>query len=131
MKSLVLLRSVAVTHAAVACLQPVLAGAYLSGHGSAVRIHELIAQGLGLIALTQLSVATIYWRSGGRGWPALLALAVLTAEGLQMGMGYNRQLALHVPLGVAIVMTTVVFAGWTFRPAALGRRTAKPEAVAA
>jgi len=131
MKPLVILRVVAVTHAAVACLQPVLAGSYLSGQGAAMRMHEPVGLGLAVIALAQLLMATIYWRLGGPGWPALLSLAVVAAEGVQISMGFARELAVHIPLGVGIVMTTLVFAGWTFRPAAGVRRTAKSQAVAA
>lgn len=129
MKSLAVLRVVAVAHAAAACLQPVFAGSYLSGHSSAMRMHSPIGHGLALIALAQLLVATIYWRSGGRRWPVLLTLAVVLAEGLQIAMGFARQLAVHIPLGVGIVMTTLVFAAWTFRPAAALRRTSKSAAV--
>jgi hypothetical protein len=131
MKPLVVLRIVAVTHAAAACLQPVLAGSYLSGHGTAMRMHQPIGLSLFFVALAQLLTATIYWRSGGPGWPALLSLAVVVAEIVQISMGFARHLAVHIPLGVGIVMTTLVFAGWTFRPAARVRRTPKSEAVPA
>jgi hypothetical protein len=131
MKSLVVLRVVAVTHAAAACLQPVLAGSYLSGHGAAMRMHEPVGLSLVFVALAQLLTTTIYWRSGGPGWPALLSLAVVAAESVQIMMGFARELAVHIPLGVGIVMTALVFAGWTFRPAARVRRTAKSEAVPA
>jgi hypothetical protein len=48
------------------------------------------------------------WRPGrGPGWPALASLALLLAEELQLGFGYARILALHVPLGVAIFGLTV------------------------
>ena len=131
MKSLVVLRVVAVAHAAAACLQPVLAGSYLSGHGAAMRVHAPVGLSLFFVALTQLLTATIYWRSGGPGWPALLSMALVAAEGVQITMGFARELAVHIPLGVGIVMTALVFAGWTFRPAARIRRTAKSEAVLA
>jgi hypothetical protein len=131
MKSLVVLRVVAVTHAATACLQPVLAGSYLSGNGAAIRLHAPVGLSLFFVALAQLLAATIYWRSGGPGWPALLSMAVAAAEGVQITMGFARELAVHIPLGVGIVMTALVFAGWTFRPAARVRRAAKSEAVTA
>jgi hypothetical protein len=131
MKSLVVLRVVAVTHAAAACLQPVLAGSYLSGHSAALRMHQPIGFSIFFVAFAQLLTATIYWRSGGRGWPALLSLAVVAGESVQISMGFARQLAVHIPLGVGIVMTALAFAGWTFRPAARVRRTPKAEAEAA
>ena len=129
MKSLTALRVTAVLHAAVTCLQPVLAGSYLTGNSAAIQAHRTIGLGLAGPALLQLLAATIYWRAGGRGWPALLTVAVLLAEGVQAGAGFHRQFALHVPLGVAIVGTTVAFAGWTVRPAAHRRRTPRTAVV--
>lgn len=59
------------------------------------------------------------WRPGrGPGWPALASLALLLAEILQLGFGYGRVLALHVPLGVAIFGLTVALALGAWR---LGR----------
>ncbi|WP_343979891.1 hypothetical protein [Kribbella koreensis] len=122
MKSLVVLRAVAVAHAVAVCLQPVLAGVYLNGSGTALRLHEPIGLGLAFVSLGQLVVATIYWRSGGRAAAVLVTLPVLAAESFQIAMGYNRQLALHIPLGIAIVAAVCAFAVWTFRPAAAVRR---------
>jgi len=130
MKSLTALRVTAVLHAAAACAQPVLIGSYQSGNGAAILLHQTIGLSLGFLALVQLLVATIYWRVAHRGWPALLTVAVLSAEGVQAALGFTRQVAVHVPLGIAIVGTTVVFAGWTFRPAARTRRTPEPAAAA-
>jgi hypothetical protein len=118
MKSLVVLRVVAVAHAVAVCLQPVLAGAYLNGSGAALRLHEPIGLGLAFLCLGQVVLATIYWRSGGRGWTVLVSLLLLTAEALQISMGYTRRLAIHIPLGITIVALVCAFAVWTFRPAA-------------
>jgi hypothetical protein len=131
MKSLAVLKVVALTHAVAVCLQPALAGSYLNGSGAALRIHEPIGLGVVFLCLGQLLIATIYWRAGGRGWPVLLTAAVLFAEGLQVSMGYTHNLALHIPLGITLVGTTVAFAVWTCRPAARVRRTTKSQAVAA
>jgi hypothetical protein len=125
MKSLVVLRVVAVAQAVAVCLQPVLAGAYLNGSGGAMRMHEPIGLGLVFLCLAQLLVATIYWRSGGRGVAVVVTLVLLVAGGLQVSMGYSRQLALHIPLGITIVGIVCAFAVWTCRPGARVRRTAK------
>lgn len=122
------LRVVAVTHAVAVCLQPVLAGSYLNGSGTAMRIHEPLGLGSAFLCLGQLLAATIYWRYGGRGWPALLTLAIFLAEGFQIAMGYSRQLALHIPLGIAIVGATAALAVWTCRPGARVRRTSEGSA---
>jgi len=118
MKFLVVLRAVAVAHAIAVCLQPFLAGAYLNGSGAAMRLHEPIGHGAASLVLVQLLIATLYWRSGGRGSAVVVTVLLLAAEGIQIGIGYSRQLALHIPVGVAIVAIACVFAAWTFRPAA-------------
>jgi hypothetical protein len=115
MKSLAALRLVAATHAIAICLQPILAGVYLNGSGGALRIHEPLGLALTFTGLFQLLVATIWWRSGGRLLAPVLALLILLGEGFQVGMGYSRQLALHIPLGIALVAASVAFAFWTGR----------------
>jgi hypothetical protein len=125
MKSLAVLRLVAATHAIAICLQPVLAGVYLNGSGGALRIHEPIGMAVATIAIVQLLAATIWWRSGGRFAAPLVSLLVLIGESVQIGMGYSRDLTLHIPLGITLVGAVVAFAVWTGRQRAGGRlRTA-------
>ena len=49
-------------------------------------------------------------------WVAFAAVTVVAffAVGIQIGLGYARILAVHVPLGVAIVTTAVLLAVWTW-----------------
>ena len=115
MKVLVPLRVVAGLHAVAICLQPVLAGAYLNGAGPALRMHEPLGLSLAGIGLLQLLIATAWWRTGGRGIAPVVALLILAGEVLQIAMGYSRQLAVHIPLGVALVAGTVAFAVWINR----------------
>lgn len=111
MKVLRLLRAVAVPHAVVVCLQPLLAGLYLNGSGSVMRLHEAFGLAAGGLAALQLLLAAAWWRSpAGSGGPALLAAGVLAAEAYQLPAGFDRQLSLHVPLGVAIVIGSVTLA---------------------
>jgi hypothetical protein len=102
------LRAIVLLHAALILTQAVLAGQFLSGHETWLRVHETNAGIIQLIGLVQLVVAVLVWRpGGGPGWPALTSLALLLAEEFQIGFGYARLLALHVPLGVAIFGLTV------------------------
>jgi hypothetical protein len=48
-------------------------------------------------------LAVVRWRSGGPGWEALAGLALLLAIVVQSAMGQSGQVAVHVPLGVAIL----------------------------
>ncbi|MFI7062200.1 hypothetical protein ACIBL3_14545 [Kribbella sp. NPDC050124] len=121
MKSLAALRLVAATHAIAICLQPILAGVYLNGSGGAIRIHEPLGLAVSSIAVIQLLIATLWWRTGGRFAAPLVSLLVLTGESVQIGMGYSRDLALHIPLGITLVGTVVAFAFWTRRQQAVTR----------
>jgi hypothetical protein len=115
MKSLIALRVVAGVHAVAICLQPLFAGIYLNGSGSAMRMHEPLGLALTFTGFLQLLVATIWWRSGGRAVAPAVSLLILLGEVFQVAMGYSRQLAIHIPLGIALVATTVAFAFWVNR----------------
>jgi hypothetical protein len=102
------LRAIVLLHAVLVLTQAALAGQFLAGHGAWLRVHETNAGIIQLVGLVQLVVAVLLWRPGrGPGWPALASLALLVAEEFQIGFGYARVLALHVPLGVAIFGLTV------------------------
>jgi hypothetical protein len=102
------LRVVVLLHTALILAQAAFAGQFLAGDGAWVRVHEANAGIIHMVAVFQLVLAILVWRPGrGPGWPALASLALLLAEELQLGFGYARILALHVPLGVAIFGLTV------------------------
>jgi hypothetical protein len=97
------LRVVVLLHTALILAQAAFAGQFLAGDGAWVRVHEANAGIIHMVGFFQLVLAVLVWRPGrGPGWPALASLALLLAEELQLGFGYARILALHVPLGVAI-----------------------------
>jgi hypothetical protein len=125
--SLVALRITLVLHAVLIVAQPILAGYFLSGNVDAMNIHGPIGSSVWLVALIQFVVAAIYWLGGGgRSWPAVLTAVLFVAEFVQLVFGYQRNFAVHVPLGTAIVITVVWMTVWSFRPTArLSRREAK------
>jgi hypothetical protein len=110
MRALNVLRVSAAVHALASCLQPLLAGIYLNGSPGGVRMHEAVGLSLPALGLIQLLAATMWWRGGGRWTAPAVSLLILAGEGLQIGIGYGRSLALHAPLGVALVVVTVAFA---------------------
>jgi hypothetical protein len=112
MKVLNALRLTAGVHALAICLQPVLAGVYLDGSSAGARLHEPIGLALAFLGLAQLLLATIWWRTGGRWTAPATSLLIMAGEVFQIAMGYTRQLAVHVPLGIALVAATVAFAFW-------------------
>jgi hypothetical protein len=85
--------------------QAVFAGLFLDGNQAWRDWHAVNGMLLiPLLALLQVVLAVLLWRSGGGpAWIALAGLALLLAIVLQNAMGQTSQLAVHVPLGVAIL----------------------------
>jgi hypothetical protein len=119
-----LLRVALAVEAITAVGHPVLAGQYLAGDFDALGVHEANA-GFLFLATIGAFIAAILYRLVGRGpgWPALVLATLFVAINAQIALGTLRVLALHIPLGVAIVAITVLLAVWSFRPAARRRRT--------
>lgn len=121
----VILLVVASLHAAAAVAQPVLAGAYFNGDADAMLVHGPLGSGLVAVTMMMLGPAAILFIVPGKGsfWPLVIAVLLFLSESLQVGMGYTRQFAIHIPLGVAIVGVAVALVwylvAWRVR---LGRR---------
>ena len=117
MKPLAVLRLVAVLHATAICVQPIAIGIYLNGATTGLKIHEPVGIALTMFGLVQLIAAIVYWRHGGRLAAPVAALLILSAESVQVAMGFNKQLAIHIPLGIALIGSTIGFAIWSCRRA--------------
>jgi hypothetical protein len=117
--SLWLLRSLITVHLLAVLAQPVLAGLYLTGDVDAIGVHGLVGTLLALVGLVVIGAALAYVLGGrGRLWVLPVAVLLFLAEGFQIAAGYTRQLELHIPLGVAIVVTSVLLAIWVWSPSA-------------
>ena len=84
--------------------QAVLAGLFLDG-GDAWRgwhaVNGMLV--LPLLALVQVGLAVLVWRRGrAPGWLAVASVGLLVALLVQSALGMTSQVAVHVPLGVAI-----------------------------
>lgn len=115
---LVLLRIFAPLHAVFAIAQPVTMGQYLSGAYQALELHSIFGHLLSVAAFLLGLVTLLYAIAGGRAWIAIVCGPLFFLEGFQVGMGYARQLGIHVPLGVGIVTLAVLLAIAVFLPAA-------------
>lgn len=122
-----LLRAVVTVHLVAVLGQPVWAGLFLTGDVDAMAVHGAVGSALAAWGLLTVGVALAY-TAGGRGalWVAPLAVAWFLAVGYQVGAGYARTLALHVPLGVALTVLAVVVAVWAWSPAAARPRGSRP-----
>lgn len=101
-------------HLITVIAQAVFAGQFLAGSDSHVAFHERAGQLAAALGIVQVLVVA------GRRIPkkSLLAflvssIAVVLAEALQIGTGYARFLAVHVPLGVLICATLAVQLAWS------------------
>jgi hypothetical protein len=94
--------------AALVFAQSVFAGLFLDGDDAWRDWHATNGVLLiPLLALVEVVLAVLVWRSGrGPGWLALASVGLLLAIGAQVALGYTDQVAVHVPLGVAILGLT-------------------------
>jgi hypothetical protein len=122
---LVALRLAATVNAAVVLGQAVLAGMILDGSDSAADAHRTNGQVFLAVTLVQLVLAVLLWRPArGPGWPALASGVLLTAAATQYSAGEDRNLALHIPLGVTVfgIVVSVMVGLWRSRARTGGRR---------
>ncbi|WP_141277935.1 hypothetical protein [Pseudonocardia hydrocarbonoxydans] len=113
------LRVVLTAHLLMVLAQPWLAGRYLTGDVDAIAVHGLVGSLLAAVGMVAVA-ATLLYVLGGRGrlWVVPVAVALFLADGVQIGAGYARDLGLHVPLGVAITVSSVLLAAWVWSPSA-------------
>lgn len=112
-----LMRVIVSFYAVAVFLQPVLAGQFLAGNFDMVAVHN--ANGTLILLLTVLTTvaAILQWRPGrGPAWPVLACAALFPITGLQIGMGHARSLAVHIPLGVSLVLIAMVLLVWVWLP---------------
>ena len=64
--------------------------------------HERNATVIGFGALGQLVLAPLAALAGRARWPVIASLVIFLAIGNQITLGYDGDLAVHVPLGVAV-----------------------------
>ncbi len=112
-------RVVLLLFAATVASQPITMGLYLSGRFPMIGLHRTLGSTVAAVALLSAALAVVYAIAGGRVWVAPVSVVLFLATGFQIGAGYQRNLAAHLPLGVAVVGTAVALAGWSWtRPAA-------------
>jgi hypothetical protein len=117
--SLQVLRVAAVLHSLAFLAQPVSAGGYLMGDIDALAWHNAnaaVVTGLDVIQL--LCAVVFFWKGRGRAWPIWASLAIALAVEVQVGMGFERLLQVHLPLGVALTVGQILTTVWLFRAGA-------------
>jgi hypothetical protein len=121
--SLQVLRVVAVLHSLTFLGQPVFAGGYLMGDVDSLALHGINAFVISGLDLAQLICAVVYfWGGRGRAWPIWASLVVALAVEVQVGMGYERLLVVHLPLGVSLAVGQILITIWLFGARAASAR---------
>jgi hypothetical protein len=113
----ILLRVTLVLQALDAFLQPVLAGRFLSGDFGMLAAHAHNATyGVFVLAVLQIAVTALAWRlAKGPGSLVIVSVVLAGAVLLQIILGFDRVLGVHIPLGVAIITIIGWLAVWVCR----------------
>ena len=86
--------------------QPLLIGLFLGGDFTKLAVHATVGGVVTGLAMIQFLVSVPAWRPGGLpGWVAAAGAAMWVGTIVQIVAGYQRNLGLHLPLGVALALT--------------------------
>jgi hypothetical protein len=111
------LRVMVTVHLLVVVAQPVLAGRFMAGDYEMLDLHGTIGTVVAVVGMVLVPVAVLCWRPGGGPvWPAWSALGVAVADVVQTFLGFSREIGLHVPLGVGIVVASALLTVAVWRP---------------
>jgi hypothetical protein len=90
-------------HVLAVLAQPITAGRYLAGDGSAVLGHQLGARIVVLLCLVQVVTTVIlWWRGGGPSRLVFSNAGLLLAEMIEVSTGMTMAFQWHIPMGVLL-----------------------------
>ncbi|RFU42360.1 hypothetical protein DZF91_06930 [Actinomadura logoneensis] len=116
---MLLFRVAAVLQALLVLLQAILAGRFLSGGYGALSAHSANAMFTILVGMVTVVAALLVWRPGGGPARQVGPAAVMVVlEIVQMVLGFGRMLAVHVPLGTALLVGAVTLVRLAFQAGA-------------
>jgi hypothetical protein len=96
--------------------QAVFAGQFLGGSYGSLHVHRENATYAGISVLVS-AVAAVLVRRPGRGpwWPILACAGIFGLVAVQIVLGFARLISVHVPVGVAIIVSAIALAVWAWR----------------
>ncbi|MCI9887460.1 hypothetical protein JT358_03150 [Micrococcales bacterium 31B] len=107
---------VALAHAVLLILQPILAGISLQGSDAALDLHYYNGMAIMTVAVLQIVAALLWWKPGGGGTRGISVSAVLLVlELAQFVLGSNEVYSVHLPLGILTLVDAVMAARLGYR----------------
>jgi hypothetical protein len=120
-----LLRAGVSVQVMLAFAQPVLAGRFLAGDFAMLALHRTNGSLVGSLTLAQLVATVLAVRYGGAPVRLVIAVALLGAgTALQLFLGFNHIIGLHIPLGVTLVALNGWLLCWAWTRGPRARSTA-------
>ena len=96
--------------------QAVFAGQFLSGVYSMLHLHRENATYAGISVLVAAGAATLgRWPGRGPWWPIAAYVGLFGLIAVQIVVGFSAGLAVHIPLGVSIILVAAALAVWAWR----------------
>lgn len=96
--------------------QAVFAGQFLDGSYDALRVHRENATYAGIgVLVSAVAAVLVRWPGRGPWWPAAASLAIFGLVALQITLGFDRVVSVHVPLGVATILAGAALAVGAWR----------------
>lgn len=95
--------------------QAIFAGQFLSGVYPMLHVHRENATYAGISVLVAAAAGVLSrWPGRGPWWPIAAYLGLFGLIALQIVLGFSQTLAIHIPLGVTIILVGVVLAVLTW-----------------
>ena len=96
--------------------QAVFAGQFLAGSYPSLATHRENATYAGIaVVVAALAAILIRWPGKGPWWPMAVTFALFGLIAAQIALGFARVLAIHIPLGVTIIVLAVLLVVWAWR----------------
>jgi putative Ca2+/H+ antiporter (TMEM165/GDT1 family) len=119
-----LLRVVTALATLSAFTQAVLAGGVVAGRIEALPLHSANGLLLALGNVVLLVALVLAWRpGGGPAWTVFAGLLLAFATMVQLGLGFSRSLAIHVPLGTTVIIAVFLLLVWAWQRPLPDRRS--------
>jgi hypothetical protein len=96
--------------------QAVFAGQFIGGSYPSLATHRENATYAGIsVVVATLGAIPIRWPGRGPWWPLTATAGLFALIAVQIVLGFTRTLAIHIPLGVSIIIIAVLLTVWAWR----------------